>query len=113
VSPAAASLVALLAAGEGAPPTDRSLLEALLLRAGEYVLAYDKDASGVVLEESYHQSLRRGSAVRSRQIVSDFVLVSLAGHDLGDDAAPEAGLLGFRDVYKVDGEMVRDREARL
>jgi len=113
VTPAAAPLVALLAAGIGAPLLDRTLLEALLSRAGEYVIAYDKDASGVVLEESYQQSLRRGSTVRSRLIVSDFVLVSLADHAVDDSGAPESGLLGFRDVFRVDGEVVRDREARL
>ena len=80
-------------------------LEEILRSAGEYVVAYEALASGVVLEEAYNQSLRSGPASgTSRMLQSEFVLVSLPG---------EVGVMGFRDVFKVDGRQVRDRDQRL
>jgi hypothetical protein len=82
-------------------------LEALLARAGAYVVAYEEKLSAVVAEEEYMQYLHRdrGSMpIRSRSLHSDVLL------------APVGGVLKwilFRDVYEVDGRAVRDREARL
>jgi hypothetical protein len=82
------------------PPSLAELLE----RAGEYVVDFEHDASGVVLEEAYRQSWHRPESMESRVLTSDFVLVSLPG---------EVGVFGFRDVFRVDGHAVRDRDARL
>lgn len=90
--------------GIGLAAADEPSLDGVLERAGEYLLAYEREASGVVLEESYRQTVGVGSRITSRLLVSDFVLVSIPG---------EPGLLGFRDVFKVDGAPVRDRDTRL
>jgi len=79
-------------------------LAEMLERAGEYISTYEREASGVVLEESYWQFTGAGDQVDSRLLQSDFVLVSVPGGK---------GLLGFRDAFKVDGASVRDRDARL
>lgn len=100
VRPALALLLTALATAPPEPPS----LDELRERAGEYVVAYDRDASGVVLEESYRQSVGTGNQFATRLLLSDLVLVSVPG---------EPGLLGFRDVFKVDGTPVRDRDARL
>lgn len=91
-------------AAASASARDTPTLTALMQQSGQYVLAFERDASGVVLEESYEQSLRRGSRVESRRLVSEFVLVTLPG---------ETGIFGFRDVFQVDGRPVRDRDMRL
>ena len=87
-----------------ASAAEKPTLTALMQHSGEYVLAFEQDASGIVLEESYEQSLRRGRIIDSRQLVSEFVLVTLPG---------ETGVFGFRDVFQVDGRPVRDRDMRL
>ena len=92
-------LAAASVSGDGTPT-----LTALMQQAGQYVLAFEQRASGVVLEEDYEQSLRRGSRGESRRLISDFVLVTLPG---------ETGIFGFRDVFEVDGRPVRDRDLRL
>jgi hypothetical protein len=94
----------LLLAAASASAAEKPTLTALMQQAGQYVLAFERDASGIVLEESYEQSLRRGSRVESRRLVSEFVLVTLPG---------ETGVFGFRDVFQVDGRPVRDRDMRL
>lgn len=96
--------IALLLAAVSASAAEKPTLSALMQQAGQYVLAFERDASGIVLEESYEQSLRRGSRVESRRLVSEFVLVTLPG---------ETGIFGFRDVFQVDGRPVRDRDMRL
>jgi hypothetical protein len=93
-------LAALLGERAGA---DDPLAE-VLRRAGEYVRGYEREASGVVLEESYRQTLQSGGGEQSRVLTSDLVLISLIG---------DAALYGFRDVFGVDGRVVRDRDARL
>jgi hypothetical protein len=96
--------IALLMAPALASAAEKPTLTALMQQAGAYVMAFEQDASGVVLEESYEQSLRRGSRGESRRLVSEFVLVTLPG---------ETGVFGFRDVFQVDGRPVRDRDMRL
>ncbi len=96
--------LALFLAASSAAAAEKPSLTALMQQAGAYVLAFEQEASGVVLEESYEQSMRRGSRVESRRLVSEFVLVTLPG---------ETGIFGFRDVFQVDGRPVRDRDMRL
>ena len=104
------------------PPAQHdSSLELLLDRVSQYVWDYGRELSSVVSEETYTQEVRGDSNVgrvnvtingkpvpasttKSRQLVSDFLLVRPPGLD---------GWLPFRDVFEVDGERVRDRQDRL
>jgi hypothetical protein len=84
-------------------------LDAVLARAAEYVRAYSRHTSVVVSEEVYEQKIALvGQAVvfgpTSRKLVSDFLLAQVPGGE---------GWLPFRDVFEVDGVLVRDREDRL
>jgi hypothetical protein len=88
-------------------------LEAVLGRAGAYVVEFQRSLSGVVAEERYVQSVRYplGTSNRVNQLLpmhrdltSDLLLVKPAGVDRW---------LQFRDVFQVDGKEVRDRNERL
>lgn len=109
---AAALLLAVVcqsAARAQTPP-----LETVLLRAAEYVAAYQKGLRGIVAEETYQQNLTstraggiggRGRMNREgRQLKSDLLLVKLPS---------EERWLQFRDVFEVDRKPVRDRDERL
>jgi VWFA-related protein len=72
----------------------------LLEKAGQYVAEFQQSFRNVVAEEFYRQWA--GSMVRTLR--SDLVFVTVPG-DL-----PWAT---FRDVFEVDGQKVRDRDARL
>ena len=95
------------ATGRGATAAEPSLVE-LLTSAGEYVLAYEEAFRVVVAEEVYVQRLRAspgGPVQQTRRLSSDVAFVRASG------AALPWWLL--RDVYEVDGGVVRDRQARL
>jgi hypothetical protein len=94
-----------IAPGESAPEPP---LAELLRSAGEYVLGYEQAFSVVVAEEAYVQRVRTspGGPVRqTRRLRSDVAFVRAPG------TALPWWLL--RDVYEVDGQAVRDRQARL
>jgi hypothetical protein len=97
-----AKALAQPAASDASPqPT----LEQVLARATQYVLDYQKNLSGLVSEEHYLQSWRRGSRMpETRALRSDVLLTQ-----------PPGGrrYLMFRDVFEVDGRQVRDRDERL
>jgi len=105
---AAAALVAHAAAQP--PPA----LEAVLARAGAYVVDLQRQLSGIVAEEHYVQDVRAsgvGQMTRSglpserhRELKSDLLLVRPVGADRW---------VQFRDVFEVDGRPVRDRNQRL
>ena len=83
-------------------------LEEVLARAGRYVVGYEQTLSMVTAEEEYVQHLRvaaRGPVHDQRILKSDVVFVRVQ-----DTVLP---WFLFRDVYEVDGNMVRDRQARL
>jgi hypothetical protein len=97
----------LFAASPGAAAAELSLVE-LLNQAGEYVLAYEDEFRVVIAEEVYVQRLRTspGGPVReTRRLSSDVAFVRVSGTGL------PWWLL--RDVYEVDGQVIRDRQARL
>ena len=123
VSPATAPAIALCAAllvtaqptaQKTAPPR----LDAVLERAAAYVARFARNFSNVVAEERYLQQSSgrrtaagsgRGSAIvlggdERRELVSDFLLVKLAGNDTW---------VQFRDVFELNGRPVREREERL
>ena len=95
------------ATGRGATAVEPSLVE-LLASAGEYVLAYEEAFRVVVAEEVYVQRLRAspgGPVQQTRRLSSDVAFVRASG------TALPWWLL--RDVYEVDGGVVRNRQARL
>ena len=90
-------------------------LDAVLLRAAEYVSQYQQQLRGLVAEESYRQNLTRTVAGRptgeggrlsreGRELKSDLLLVKLGDEDFW---------IQFRDVFEVDKKPVRDRDQRL
>jgi hypothetical protein len=86
-------------------------LDAVLARAGTYVVEFQRRLSGVVAEEQYVQDVRvpLGSrwnprVVTHRELKSDLLLVKPAG---------ATRWMEFRDVFEVDGKPVRDRNERL
>jgi hypothetical protein len=98
----------------GAMSSQVPALEAVLARAGAYVIRYQRDFAGIVAEETYAQNsrlgwrstrdgLKRGSATH-RELRSDLLLVRPEGAD---------GWIQFRDVFEMDGRKVRDRTDRL
>ncbi len=88
-------------------------LDVVLMRAGAYVVEFQRKLSGVVAEEHYEQTvLNRFSSFgrvnpslpSHRELKSDLLLVKPAGGDRW---------MEFRDVFEVDGKPVRDRDERL
>jgi hypothetical protein len=83
------------------PPSSREAeLQVTMARVVDYVDAYERQYSGLVAEEEYRQTAR-GKKARLR---SDYLLVR-----------PERSTnwISFRDVFEVDGVVVRDRDDRL
>ena len=75
-------------------------LTAVLRKAGQYVSDYKRTFRDLVAEESYEQ--RAGTRTRSTR--ADVAFVTLAG---------PFSWGSFRDVFEVDGQAVRDHQARL
>ncbi|MFN8059641.1 MAG: hypothetical protein U0Q12_10790 [Vicinamibacterales bacterium] len=105
-----ASVVAGVAAGAAAhgatAHAQRSSLDELLFRANQYVVNYQAQVSGFIIEEDYDQRIVRasGEVKQHRTLKSDYILVSMPG---------DSAWRGYRDVYEVDGAPVRDRQERL
>ena len=76
----------------------------ILAKAGEYVARYADTFRNVVVEESYRQWWQQDGHTTSRTLRSDLVFVAIPG---------SLPWTTFRDVYEVDGQKLRDREARL
>jgi hypothetical protein len=104
-------LVAAAASLRAQPPD----LEAVLDKARDYVVMYERDFVGVVAEEAYRQEAKGGTRespsgfpveLRSqrRDLKSDVLLVRAPAGDRWQQ---------FRDVFEVDGKPVRDRAERL
>ena len=84
---------------------DDQSLKTVLARVANYLTAYERQATAIVLEESYRQRLtvERGGPPETRRLRSDTLLISDA----------ELEWMGFRDVFEVDGRPTRDRDERL
>ena len=84
----------------------RLTVKDVLFKASQSLLEFEKVFSNVVAEESYDQRIvnQSGKVRRTRKLISDFLLVRPPGAD---------NWFGFRDVFKVDGKLVRDRQERL
>jgi hypothetical protein len=78
----------------------------VLFRAGQALARYERELSAVVMEEHYRQEVRRpnGGTRGYRDLVSDVLMVWVPS---------ESGWMTFRDVFRVDGRDVRDRQQRL
>ena len=85
-------------------------LASVMQRAAAYVAEFQRQLSGIVAEELYVQDITRMNVparlmpVSHRELRSDLLLVRPAGADR---------YVEFRDVFAVDGKVVRDREERL
>lgn len=101
-----AVLLTPMCVGPAAAAQEPTLAE-VLKRAAIYVAAFQKQLSGIVAEETYDQHIKkqsRGLEVDRRRLRSDLLLVRPVGSDR---------YVEFRDVFEVDGRMVRDRQDRL
>jgi VWFA-related protein len=84
----------------------------VLVSAGSYVDDFQRQLTGIVMEESYTQDFSSSSMSRTgqyapaahRELKSDLLLIR-PGNGTRD--------VEFRDVFEVDGHTVRDREERL
>lgn len=85
---------------------DRPPLPVILERVSDYVVRYQKEISGVVVEERYVQDADKSDRpyLTHRELRADLLLVP---------AGNAGGYVQFRDVFDVDGEAVRDRTDRL
>ena len=104
-----AAIIVALACAARLVWAEQPTLDEVLDRLGVYVLDYEADLSLVVAEEQYQQSLHgqnsSASPLRYRRfLVSDFAFSRPLGN---------APWVGFRDTFLVDGQPVRDRDARL
>jgi hypothetical protein len=86
------------------PQTAQPSLETVVARMSDYLARYADDMSTVVAREQYEQHVTGPDGERAVRLESEFALVRLAG---------SRAWLGFRDVLRVDGRPVQDRENRL
>jgi hypothetical protein len=100
--PAVLSAAVLVGSSLGPAQGDPSRDE-VLARAGRYVQAFVEEASSIVAEEDYDQRASTPSSVLTRRTKSDLAIVSTGS----------TGWVAFRDVFEVDGRVVRDRDDRL
>lgn len=90
--------------GALAQPSAEPTLDEVVRRLGAYAASYGEEASLIVAVERYTQYATTEAGMRPRQLEAEFALVKTAG---------AVGWTGFRDVVKVDGSAVRDRDDRL
>ena len=88
------------------PSASGQTLQDVLSRIAVFLARSERDLSGVVMEEQYRQEIHRsrGTLSQYRDLRSDVLMVWVP-----EDRA----WLMFRDVFEVDGKIVRDRQQRL
>jgi hypothetical protein len=110
-----AAVAVLVCLAVGASPDAHAqgpTLNEVLLRAGAYVAAFNRDLASIVAEEHYIQDWHRprngdgsgGTEHSRRELRSDLMLVRPAG---------ASDWVQYRDAFEVDGAPVRDRAERL
>ena len=97
-----AVLLLVAALPEAARAQDKRLAQ-LLAAVATYVETYEPQLSAMVAQEDYTQTVRRGPERDKQHSISDFLFLKLPG---------ATNWVGFRDVYSVDGEPVREKEDR-
>lgn len=100
-SAAAACAIALTVVSTARADDER--LAQLLAAVAQYVERYEPQLSTMVAEEDYHQIVRRWREREELRTVSDFLFLKLQG---------AVNWVGFRDVYSVDGEPLREPHDR-
>ena len=79
-------------------------VDTVVARSAEYLTGYFREFRNVVAEEDYTQMNLALRPAEIRRMKSDFLLVT----------APDGKTwVPFRDVFEVDGKVIRDREDRL
>jgi hypothetical protein len=78
-------------------------IDEILRKAAVFIAGFERESPAVVSEEAYRQTSTWAGGETIRTLRSDLLVI----------ADPEAGWVGFRDVYEVDGRPVRDRDERL
>ncbi len=86
------------------PEVVDAALATVLDRAGQYVADYEQTFRNLVAEENYIQWENGNMGLARRVLRSDLVFTTTPG---------PIPWTCFRDVYEVDGQRVREREARL
>ena len=101
-----AGLLSIVWAGSPASAQTVAItLDELLFRASEGVVAYQSELTELAAEERYTQRAFRGDEQRrSRTLLSDVVIARLPEGD---------GWGTIRDVFEVDGKVLRERDDRL
>src|SRR5690348_16642604 len=102
----AALTIAALTAGaaqQRPPDSSNDSLNDLLQRAGRYIALYEREVTAIVADENYLQRFIVEPRTAVRHLLSDMLTIR-------DETE---GWIGFRDVYEVDGQAVRDRTDRL
>ncbi|HEY0872458.1 MAG TPA: hypothetical protein VGD94_03225 [Vicinamibacterales bacterium] len=97
---ASMSMFAVLGGGRAQPQSD---LDEILRKTAAFIAAFERESPAVVSEEAYRQIATFRGVDTIRTLRSDVLVI-------GD---PDAGWVGFRDVFEVDGRPVRDRDERL
>ena len=93
---------------------DRRDVAALLARASAYLESYEKAFSGVVSEENYSQEIRVPPRALTNKISTAPGLQSRTLRaDVLQTRVGDGEWVAFRDVFDVDGQAVRDHDARL
>lgn len=120
-----ALLLAAPVTGKGAGPQADLTLDTLLARAATYVEGFIERFANLVAEERYSQTLRGGRWSSSNTATMSSTLGPRPGpsdqpqrRDVRSDLVVlrDRSVFGWvivRDVFEVDGKVVRDREARL
>ena len=96
--------IAIALAPFDAPAQEPSLTD-VMRRAHEFVVGYEDDLSLVVAEEHYEQQVlsKDGVVEEQRVLVSDYRVTQLLPHEFW---------FGVREVFEVDGRVVRERTTR-
>ncbi|MGE5834434.1 MAG: hypothetical protein ACM4AI_08160 [Acidobacteriota bacterium] len=99
---AGTGVIAAALSAQATQPRPAELSE-VLSSVAKYLAEYEQRCGAVVSLETYLQQFQSGASRQSRQLKSDMLVLSVG----------EAGWLGFRDVFEVDGRTVRDHDERL
>src|SRR6186713_1199379 len=94
----------VMASALGSSPRAQStpVLSDVLARLATYLTAYEEEYASTIASEHYTQTVL--TPRRSRTLDAEFGIVRLPG---------QSPWLGFRDVIRVDGQPIQDREGRL
>ena len=107
--------LALLSASPIRAAVQQPDVAALLAKASAYLDSYEKAFSVVVAEEIYTQELQIDPKLTTHAVPGDQTIrrERILRSDVLQASVGQRDWVAFRDVYEVDGKVVRDRDARL